>query len=144
MEIKELIDIDELTKKVCNAEYTEPSLLDRGKMETYKVCGYSDARRVAIRRAIIEYAIQRAPSEIAAKIAELEAKVFAYEKIIANSTFAPLLNGYISRQAHEKELEEKQDIIDSMAAEKDILEAQYDDLERELKELKKKGEQSDE
>ena len=144
MEIKELIDIDALTEKVCNAEYTKPSLLDRGKMETYKVCAYGDAKRVAIRRAISEYAIQRAPSEIATKIAELEAKVFTYEKFVANSTFAPLLNGYISRQAHEKELEEKQDIIDRMEAEKTILQAQYDDLERELKELKKKGERIDE
>lgn len=144
MEIKELLDIDELTEKVCNAEYTEPSLLDRGKMQTFKVCTCGDAERDAIRRAISEYAIQRAPTEIATKIAELEAKVFAYEKMIANSTFAPLLNGYISRQAHEKELEEKQDIIDSMEAEKTILQAQYDDLERELKELKKKGERSDE
>ena len=77
------------------------------------------------------------------RVAELEAKVFTYEKFVANSTFAPLLNGYISRQAHEKELEEKQDIIDRMAAEKEILEVQYDDLEKELKELKK-GERSDE
>ena len=143
MEIKELIDIDELTEKVCNAEYAEPDYMDKSRMETHKVCAYSGAEKAAIRRAISEYAIQRAPSEIATKIAELEAKVFAYEKIIANSTFAPLLKGYISRQAHEKELKEKQDIIDSMAAEKEILEAQYDDLERELKELKK-GERSDE
>lgn len=143
MEIKELIDIDELTEKVCNAEYAEPSYLDKSRMETNKVCAYSAAERAAIRTAISEYAVQRAPSEIAAKIAELEAKVFTYEKFVANSTFAPLLNGYISRQAHAKELEEKQDIIDRMAAEKEILEAQYDDLERELKELKK-GEQRDE
>lgn len=143
MEIKEPIDIDELTEKVCNAEYTEPSYLDKSRMETHKVCAYSAAERAAIRTAISEYAVQRAPSEIAAKIAELEAKVFTYEKMIANSTFAPMLNGYISRQAHARELEEKQEIIDSMAAEKEILEAQYDDLERELKELKK-GEQSDE
>lgn len=143
MEIKELVDIDELTEKVCNAEYTRPSLMKEGRMETYIVCAYDAEERAAIRRAISEYVIQRAPSEIAAKIAELEAKVFTYEKFVANSTFAPLLNGYISRQAHEKELEEKQDIIDRMAAEKEILEAQYDDLERELKELKK-GERSDE
>lgn len=139
MEIKELIDIDELTEKVCNAEYAEPNYLDKSRMETHKVCAYSDAERAAIRRAISEYAIQRAPSEIATKIAELEAKVFAYEKMIANSTFAPILNGYISRQAHAKELEEKQDIIDRMEAEKTILQAKYDDLERELKKNEEEG-----
>lgn len=143
MEIKELIDINELTEKVCNAEYAEPDYLDKSRMETHKVCAYSAAEKAAIRRAISEYVIQRAPSDIAAKIAELEAKVFTYEKIIANSTFAPLLNEYISRQANAKELKEKQDIIDRMAAEKEILKAKYDDLERELKELKK-GEQRDE
>lgn len=144
MEIKELIDIDELTEKVCNAEYAEPDYLDKSRMETHKVCAYSVAEKAAIRRAISEYAIKRAPSEIAAKIAELEAKVFAYEKMIANSNFAPALTGYVCRLEHLTKLKEKQDIIDRMEAEKTILQAQYDDLERELKELKKKGERSDE
>ena len=141
-EIKELIDVDELTERICKTEYTCKLHFD-DKVSTLRVS--SDKAEIeAIRTTIKHYMAEKAPAKIAQRIAELEAKVFAYEKMIANSTFAPLLNGYISRRDHEKELEEKQDIIDRMETEKTILQAQYDDLERELKELKKKGERSDE
>lgn len=44
----------------------------------------------------IEKTIRIWASEQQSKMAELEAKCYTYEKIIANSNFAPLLKGVVS------------------------------------------------
>lgn len=135
MEIKELISIDELTEKICNAEYAEPDYLDKRRMETHKVCAYSAAEKAAIRNAIIEYMAEKGPSEIAAKIAELEARIFVYEKAIANSNFAAILPGYVSPLDRAKELKEKQAIIEDMEARETFHIKRIEDLEREVSKL---------
>lgn len=140
-EIKELIDVDELTERICKTEYTCKLHFD-DKVSTLRVS--SDKAEIeAIRTTIKHYMAEKAPAKIAQRIAELEAKVYTYEKAIANSTFAPLLKGYISPLDHDKAVQELKLKLAQAEDGESFYRVRVEDLEKELKELKK-GERSDE
>ena len=88
-------DLDKLLDMICSAEYEYYDTYNRRK-ETLKVCyGNSDERR-AIAGAINQWAMEQLTDvEVEKRIGELEAKVYAYEKIIANSNFAPMVQPII-------------------------------------------------
>ena len=99
-------DLDKLLDMICSAEYEYISY-DRRKEKT-KVCyGDSDERR-AIAGAISEWAMEQMTDiEVEKRIGELEAKVYAYEKIIANSNFAPMIQPTIVETVTEIPIGEK-------------------------------------
>lgn len=83
-------DLDKLLDMICSAEYEYISY-DRQKEKTRVCVGDSNERR-AIAGAISEWAMEQLTDiEAEKRIGELEAKVYAYEKIIANSNFAPMI-----------------------------------------------------
>ena len=87
-------DLDKLLDKICSAEYEYYSC-DRRK-ETAKVCYGDSNERRAIAGAISEWAMEQMTDiEAEKRIGLLEAKVYAYEKIIANSNFAPMIQPII-------------------------------------------------
>lgn len=84
-------DLDKLLDKICSAEYEYLSPSD-GRKTTLRVCYCNSKERAAIAQAINEWAIgQQTDAEMEKYIGTLEAKVYAYEKIIANSNFAPMI-----------------------------------------------------
>ena len=83
-------NLDKLLDMICSAEYEYISY-DKRKEKT-KVCYCEPNERTAIAGAISEWAMgQLTDIEVEKHIGELEAKVYAYEKIIANSNFAPMI-----------------------------------------------------
>lgn len=58
---------------------------------TYQYDVISKKHRDRIKAAIVEWYDMYFGAEYGRKIGELEAKVYAYEQIIANSNFAPML-----------------------------------------------------
>ena len=93
------MDIDNLIERLMNLTY-------RNKGDTYDYHIIPDRHKDKVTAEILSwYKDQNISNEITEykiKIAELEAKVYAYEKIIANSNFAP-----ITRKISENESEEK-------------------------------------
>ena len=88
------MDIDNLIKRLMSLTY-------RNKNDTYDFPIISDSYKDKVFNEIMSwYQTQNISNEIIEckrKIAELEAKVYAYEKIIANSNFAPII-GKISEE----------------------------------------------
>ena len=82
------MDIDNLIKRLMSLTY-------RNKNDTYDFPIISDSYKDKVFNEIMSwYNAQNISNEITEckiKIAELEAKVYAYEKIIANSNFAPIM-----------------------------------------------------
>ena len=82
------MDIDNLIKRLMSLTY-------RNKNDTYDFPIISDSYKDKVFNEIMSwYNAQNISNEITEckiKIAELEAKVYAYEKIIANSNFAPII-----------------------------------------------------
>lgn len=58
---------------------------------TYQYPVISEKHIDMVKTAIVEWYDMYFGAEYASKIAELEAKVYAYEQIIANSNFAPVI-----------------------------------------------------
>ena len=82
------MDIDNLIERLMSLTY-------RNKSDTYDFAIISDIHKGKVFNEIMSwYKDQNISNEIIEckrKIAELEAKVYAYEKIIANSNFAPII-----------------------------------------------------
>ena len=82
------MDLDNLIKRLMSLTYR-----DRG--DIYDLPIISDRHKDKVFAEIMSwYQTQNVSNEIIEckrKIAELEAKVYAYEKIIANSNFAPIM-----------------------------------------------------
>lgn len=88
-------DLDKLLDKICSAEYEYISSFDKKKTKT-RVCYCCPEERRAIQGAIEEWAMEQMTDiEAEKRIGLLEAKVYAYEKIIANSNFAPMVQPII-------------------------------------------------
>ena len=88
-------DLEKLIDGICSAEYTWN--MD-GKTRSSRVCSLydDDNKRGAIAKAVYEWASEQLTDiEAEKKLAELEAKVYAYEKIIANSNFVPMVQPII-------------------------------------------------
>ena len=83
------MDIDDLIERLMSLTY-------RNKSDTYDFNIISDSHKDKVFNEIMSwYKDQNISNEIIEckrKIAELEAKVYAYEKIIANSNFAPIIS----------------------------------------------------
>lgn len=87
-------NIEMLIENICNAEYEYKDY--NGKREkgivVSRYSSYLTEERAAIARAVYEWACEQMDDmEQSREIAMLEAKCYAYEKIIANSNFAPML-----------------------------------------------------
>ena len=82
------MDIDNLIERLLSLKYKNES-----EQFEYHVIGSRHRALVSneVRKWFEEQNI-KATIDIQTKIAELEAKVYAYEKIIANSNFAPILD----------------------------------------------------
>ena len=82
------MDIDNLIKRLMSLTY-------RNKSDTYDYHIISDSHKDKVTAEILswykEQNISNEITECKIKIAELEAKVYAYENIIANSNFAPIM-----------------------------------------------------
>lgn len=86
------MDIDKLIRKITSAEYDYKTTMS-GHRETWKTKAVStdEGAREAVCAAIYEWAAEEITDIDAGKrIAELEAKCYTYEKVIANSNFAPV------------------------------------------------------
>lgn len=83
------MDLDNLIERLMSLTY-------RNKNDTYDFPIISDSYKDKVFNEIMSwYNAQNISNEITEckiKIAELEAKVYAYEKIIANSNFAPIIS----------------------------------------------------
>ena len=83
------MDVERLISKLFNATY-----MWKGTTGSYRDTAIHDdeAARGAITVAVYEWAAEEITEiDKGKRIAELEAKVYAYEKIIANSNFAPMV-----------------------------------------------------
>ena len=93
------MDIDNLIKRLMSLTY-------RNKNDTYDFPIISDSYKDKVFNEIMSwYNAQNISNEITEckiKIAELEAKVYAYEKIIANSNFAPIIREISIREISEE------------------------------------------
>ena len=86
------MDIDKLIRKITSAEYDYKSTIS-GHREPWKTKAVSsdEGAREAVCAAIYEWAAEEITDIDAGKrIAELEVKCYTYEKVIANSNFAPV------------------------------------------------------
>ena len=88
-----MTDLIGLIKDICNAEYEYKSY--DGKRATSSIVSRFDsdmnAKKAAIEKAVYEWANrQMTELEKDKRIAELEAKCFAYEQFIQKSNFAPM------------------------------------------------------
>lgn len=78
-------NIQQLLDSLFKLTYTWESSIGSSSSHTSKVI--SDANRLQVEQVIRQHLIDNASE----KIGILEAKVFTYERIIANSNFAPLI-----------------------------------------------------
>lgn len=87
------LNLDALIDSICNAEYTYRS--NNGETHTLKIVSrYSadkTAERAAISEAVYTWASSNIDTDLRQEIGILEAKCYAYEQIIANSNFAPVI-----------------------------------------------------
>ena len=89
-----LTGLDKLIEDICSREYEYRGY--DGKMTKTKVVSQFDSGKVearaAISGAVYEWGSQHITDfERDRKLGELEAKCFAYEKLISNSNFAPMV-----------------------------------------------------
>lgn len=83
------MNIEKLIEKIESAKYPEKYIDGHGTYQCSAVC--SDKGRAAVREAIYEWAAEEITDiDTGKRIAELEAKCYTYEKVIANSNFAPV------------------------------------------------------
>lgn len=84
-------DLKELISMICNAEYEYRNY--RGeKSKTKIISGYDGgAEKQALEKVVYEWSASLADEDKTHELGELKAKCYTYEKIIANSNFAPLL-----------------------------------------------------
>lgn len=91
-----LTGLDKLIEDICSREY-EYRDYDGKMSKTRVVSQYASDKveaRAAISEAVYEWGSQHiADFEKDRKLGELEAKCFAYEKLISNSNFAPAVMG---------------------------------------------------
>ena len=91
------MDLDNLIKRLMSLTYR-----DRG--DIYDLPIISDRHKDKVFAEIMSwYQTQNVSNEIIEckrKIAELEAKVYAYEKIIANSNFAPIMRKIVRKKGN--------------------------------------------
>lgn len=84
------MNIEKLITKIESAEYPVKYIDGHGTYNTHAVSTNREAK-AAVREAIYEWAAEEVTDIDAGKrIAELEAKCYTYEKVIANSNFAPV------------------------------------------------------
>ena len=83
------MDIESLLQKLFSLEYVSKSYSSE-RSETYRIIGNYGGQQTIVRNAVEEWYLEQKEQQNV-KIAELEAKIYAYEKIIANSNFKPLL-----------------------------------------------------
>lgn len=91
------MDIEELLQKLFSLKYV--SSIGSGRSEEYHIISSFSGQQTIVRNAVEEWYLGQQERQNV-KIAELEAKVYAYEKIIANSNFKPLImdaEGYIKK-----------------------------------------------
>ena len=106
-----MTDLKELINDICFAEYEYIGF--EKKRETRRVGeGVYSADREAVRSAISGAVYSWASKQLSdvdmsKRIGELEAKVYAYEKIIANSNFAPMIQPTIVETVTEFPIGEK-------------------------------------
>ena len=82
--------LDELVDNICNAEYEYISY--EGKRERTRIAPYERGAKQAISKCVYDWANKQISSfEAEKRIGMLEAKVYVYEQIIANSNFAPMI-----------------------------------------------------
>lgn len=90
------MDIEKLLQKLFSLKYVS----DIGRNgEEYHVISNFHGQQTIVRNAVEEWYLGQQERQNV-RIAELEAKVYAYEKIIANSNFKPLImdaEGYIEK-----------------------------------------------
>lgn len=92
------MDIEELLQKLFSLKYVSKSFSD-SRSEEFNIISDYGGQKTIVRNAVEEWYLGQQERQNV-KIAELEAKVYAYEKIIANSNFKPLImdaEGYIKR-----------------------------------------------
>lgn len=90
------MDIEELLQKLFSLKYVSSI---GGRSEEYNIISDYSGQRTIVRNAVEEWYLGQQERQNV-KIAELEAKVYAYEKIIANSNFKPLImdaEGYLEK-----------------------------------------------
>lgn len=80
--------LDALVSKLMNLKYEDKNYLGSGTSQ-YDVI--SNKNKNIVKSAIVEWYDMYFGNEYGKKIGELEAKVYAYEQIIANSNFAPMI-----------------------------------------------------
>lgn len=84
-----MVDIEGLLKALYGLKYVSESCLG-GKREEYNIISNYGGQQTIVRNAVEGWwKDQEARTHI--REAELEAKVYTYEKIIANSNFKPLI-----------------------------------------------------
>lgn len=89
-----MYNAEELIDLICNAEYKYKAYDGEYVTNTIvsKYSGSNTEERAAITKAVYTWlGNQKLDIERDKSIAELEAKVYTYEKIIANSNFAPMI-----------------------------------------------------
>ena len=89
-----MTDLIGLIEDICNAEY-EYIDYDGNKTKTSIISRFdsnADVKKAVIEKVVYEWAnYQTVEFKKDKKIAELEAKCYAYERIIQNSNFAPMI-----------------------------------------------------
>ncbi len=94
-ERSEAMDIEKLIEKIDNAEYPRKYIDGHGTYPSPVVDRDTEAR-LKLRKVIYEWAAEEITDIDAGKrIAELEAKCYTYEKVIANSNFAPIADSLL-------------------------------------------------
>jgi hypothetical protein len=89
------MNIEKLIEKIESATYPAKYIDGHGTYQSHAVSSENGAR-AAVREAIYEWATEEVTEIDAGKrIAELEAKCYAYEKVIANSNFAPVADSFL-------------------------------------------------
>ena len=86
------MDIDNLIERLSSLKYKNES-------EQFEYHVISSRNRALVSNEVRKWFEEqniKATIDIQTKIAELEAKVYAYEKIIANSNFAPILPKWVN------------------------------------------------
>jgi len=79
-------DLDKLIDNICNANYTYKN---GTSTIVNKYSSTANEERAAIAKVVYDWASTQLDDS--KRIAELEAKCYAYEQIISNSSFAPVL-----------------------------------------------------
>ena len=80
-----MLDLDELCRRLFSATY-------RDKGDSYDFSVISSRHEEKIKEIVKTWGAEQATEvESSKRIGELEAKVYAYEQIIANSNFKPML-----------------------------------------------------